>query len=279
MTSNIRSFRMWLLTLGAVIVCLGIVHTVVVADEDGNADFFIHLPAIVKEEIPVFCGTQPLLLAPDDGAVLDTLNPTFRWTNTNDPDASQVRRELATDAAFQNIVSITTTGPSDGEREFTYIWRNLDAATVYYWRMVITCGSVDGPPSETRSFTTGSGGTILPAPSLISPADNSTVTLPVTFSWQPVAGTIEYLLTVTYPFGGQTIFQVDDTSFVWPYFDAGESYTWHVAARNSYAIGVPSEERTFTISTALNSLQPPLAATPAVPVAEDGDGNRLFESR
>lgn len=250
MMRKVRRVLRLSVVVSVVVLLAGAVHTLVVADE--VEDSIVYLPAIYRVPAPGFCATRPVLLAPENGATLDTLIPLYRWTNTNDPAATIVVQEVATDPSFVNVVSAFSTGLSEGEAELRNVYQNLEPATTYYWRMALHCDDgewpwVEGPWSETWSFTTGSGGTILPAPSLISPADGSTVAV-AAFSWQPLLGAVEYILTIRPENGGDMYFHVTEPSFQWLYADLGKSYTWTVAARNDYALGTPSVERTFTVA-------------------------------
>ncbi len=87
-------------------------------------------------------------------------------------------------------------GSFDEER---YDETNLDPATTYYWKVWLRCGEIESPHSEVWSFTTGSDGTILPAPTLLSPADGSEIwsdDLPVKLQWSEVTGAAEYEVTI-----------------------------------------------------------------------------------
>jgi len=104
------------------------------------------------------------------------------------------------------------------------------------------------------SFTSGSGGTILPPPTLVAPADGSTLaSLPVTFQWLPVDGTIEYKVT----WGKASEPNIRYTDWVtgtqlttdWhidPSIAYDIVYEWYVSARNDYAIGQSSDIWQFT---------------------------------
>jgi hypothetical protein len=118
---------------------------------------------------------------------------------------------------------------------------NLNPDTTYYWRTWHVCGDVDGPYTETWSFTTGSGGVILPAPNLITPADGSILTsLPETFKWTSVSGAIDYVIEAQ---GSSRwlLFQTTETQIDIGSLDPDTTYDWWVAAGNDYAIGDDSD--------------------------------------
>jgi hypothetical protein len=138
------------------------------------------------------------------------------------------------------------------------MWYNLEPSTVYYWRVgaVYNDDYANADWSEEWTFTTGAaGGTILPAPVLLSPANNSTITTSyITFIWQPVAGAIEYSVTLHaldkdrwLGFGNtpNSQLEIKISDFVGSY---GYNYEWTVEARNDYAWSSASESWKFTYS-------------------------------
>lgn len=131
--------------------------------------------------------------------------------------------------------------------QFRFPW-NFQPATTYYWRAWLLCGEIAGPYSEVWSFTTGSGGTILPAPTLIAPANGSTLpSLSVTLQWSAVDGAVEYLVHWRKAGeGGYTYSWVTDTQKEIRWLEPQTSYEWWISARNDYAIGNDSETWQFT---------------------------------
>jgi len=134
-----------------------------------------------------------------------------------------------------------------GGGEFTWkIFSNLAPATTYYWRAETKCGNSAQAYSEVRSFVTGSGGEILPAPGLLSPLDGSTTaSTVVTFEWSPVPGAESYLLS--YQAEGSYWFDVPvaDTQST-HILQTNKNYTWNVKALNAYGVGVTSVDWHFT---------------------------------
>jgi hypothetical protein len=137
----------------------------------------------------------------------------------------------------------------------------------YYWRAWLVCDKTTGPYSRVWTFTTGSGGTILPAPKWITPAaDGITVPAParragiivvtpvaagslcddaitvpvgsVHLQWSAVDGATKYLLQ----FGeaseaGHPVVWIDGTQYTIYAGSSNTCYVVSVAARNDYAIG------------------------------------------
>ena len=88
----------------------------------------------------------PMLSMPADAAVDVEFRPAFSWTGTG---AQSYRFELATDAAFANVVLDTVVATTTLAPGF-----DLDSSTVYYWRVSASniCG--DSADSAVFSFTT-----------------------------------------------------------------------------------------------------------------------------
>lgn len=159
------------------------------SDEMSNA---VYLPAVFNN---LRCRTRPTLINPPDGSNLDTLLPAFTWDCHSEPDVTYAVLEIARDPDFSQWRTQTWFGPAQGVIKDWRLTRNFDPATTYYWRAWLQCGEVRGPYSEAWSFITGSGGTLLPAPPLVAPANGSTTTsTTVTLQWSPVDGAIEYVL-------------------------------------------------------------------------------------
>jgi len=218
------------------------------------------LPSAVPLYLPLAfksyagCTTLSMLLSPADGSTPNTLIPLFRWNDGNDPNSTSVRLQVAKDRAFEVDQWMLQTSRR-GEQEFRFE-NNLDAATTYYWRAYVMCGDTIGPYSETWSFTTGLGGTVLPAPALVAPPNGST--LPgetTTMEWAPVSGAAGYLQhyrkagTLGYSYNWVT-----ETHQPAGRLSPGTTYEWWIAAWNDYAIGAESERWQFTAPAAASSI-------------------------
>ncbi len=215
------------------------------ADITFTPAFTTYLPAVFKGYGG--CSTIPTLIGPTNGSNLSTLIPLFQWDSGNDPNATVLRLRVAKDPDFTQGVWSLWYGRGTGVGEFRFS-RNLDPATTYYWRAWLLCGDTEGPYSDVWSFTTGSGGTILPAPTLVAPGNGSTVpTTTVTLQWSPVSGTVEYLVRWReVGQGGYTYNWVTETQTTISWLSANTTYEWWVSARNDYAIGADSETWQFT---------------------------------
>jgi hypothetical protein len=236
----------------------------------------IYLPAAFRNY--GVCSTIPTLLSPANGSSLNTIAPLFRWDNGNNPSATTLRLQVARDSGFtQSVWSLWSSGTS-GVIEFRFP-RNLDPATTYYWRAWLMCGDAQGPYSEVWSFTTGSGGTILPAPALVAPINGSTVpTTTVTLQWSSVSGAVEYLVHWRQVGqGGYNYRWVNDTQTTISWLSTNTTYEWWISARNDYAIGTDSETWQFTTPVGSSSVS--LQNLNRNSVVEDGSATIVFEGR
>ena len=204
----------------------------------------VFAPLITK---PVTCSGVPTLVAPGNGSQLNTIMPEFKFNDGKFPGVTNLRVTVSPSSLFEyTIGSLWTSGQSG-----LHTWRfphNFNPSTKYYWRAYVMCGDVVGPYTETWSFTTGAGGTILPAPALLSPANGSTLAgTTTTLQWSPVNGAVEY-----YVFWGQA--GSYSHSFTWTanpqilidYLSTMTTYEWYVYARNDYGLGNQSAKWQFS---------------------------------
>ncbi len=237
-----------------------------------RSEFRVYLPLVFENYVA--CSTIPILLSPANGSNPSTIAPLFRWDNGNDPSATSVRMLLARDPDFTQTVRSLSSSNSAGVQEFRFS-DNLAPATTYYWRVWLECDGIQGPYSEVRSFTTGAGGTILPAPALVAPGNGSSVPdMPVTLDWSSVSGAVEYLVHWRKVGDlGSYYYWVDDTQVI-PWLSPSTTYEWWASARNEYAIGTDSEIWQFT--TPAGALSSP--AENQNFVLEDGTTYQILET-
>lgn len=103
-------------------------------------------------------------------------------------------------------------------------------------------------------FNSGpAGGTILPSPILISPANGGSISPsnPI-LNWNAVAGAVAYHITLhdmdrDYWYGIDVT--TPPTNLAWPPLDPITHYEWYVEARNNYAWGTSSAIWQFTTTT------------------------------
>jgi hypothetical protein len=223
------------------------------------------------------CLTAPTLLGPPDGGTLDTRIPLLQWDSGNNPNATAVHLEIWRDPELTDwAYGFGSSYDTQGVHEFR-LNMNLDPATTHYWRGYLTCGITQGPYSALWSFTTGSGGTILPAPELIAPANGTT--LPGTTAiveWSPVAGAVEYW--VWFSGGGSDrgtpTWDTQDTLSLSP----NTTYEWWVQARNDYALGTESDHWQFTTGASASSL-PSDPSSPYYIYGQSEDTTTIFEEQ
>jgi hypothetical protein len=211
--------------------------------------FSLSLPLIMTGPRP--CSVPPTLVSPANGSSLNTLIPMFEWNSGNDPSATQFMMYVAHDPGFTQVVSSLGYGSGQGPGNNRF-WTNFDPASTYYWRAWLMCGEgIESPYSEVWTFTSGSGGTILPAPDLVAPANGTLLPgIDTTLQWSAVAGAVEYQVQWRKTGGGGYV-QFTNSLQYNPYaLIAGSSYEWWSAARNDYAWGPNSALWNFTTGTA-----------------------------
>ena len=205
----------------------------------------------------------PTLISPVDNSALNTLIPVlvFQVGVSNVPISPRV--QLSLDTSFSQSTGALYCGWT--ENEFShFLYSNLRSGTRYYWRARSAYGNACnnpnaewGPWSSVFSFVTGSGGTFLPGPQLLSPPNNSWVPdRKPTFTWQTVPGALGTA------FHGQMVSLPDNSWGVYwwstvstysrPWFDLdlNQPYEWWVQFRNDYAWGQNSVRWRFTVGTA-----------------------------
>jgi hypothetical protein len=202
------------------------------------------------------CLTVPTLLAPADGATLTTIAPLFQWNLHTDPAATGMYMQVSLNAGFSSLVTSMNSSQQTGVG--SYRWGdNFAPATTYYWRARLVCGGEYSLYSEPRSFTTGSGGVLLPAPAPVAPFDGATVPLgsrPARLSWSPVAGAEEYQVErIVVGQLGSYIYYRTETDLDLYYLDENTTYEWWVKARNAYGYGSESAPRQFRQNLVLES--------------------------
>ena len=200
----------------------------------------IYLPLVMKP-----CG-KPNLISPENAAQLDTLIPSFNFEIPPLTTQILVILEISKEPDF-SIMVYSMGGYTSGG---TFIWQpfsNLESGTNYYWRVKSDCGNSMVCYSDTRSFTTGSTGEILPAPVLLSPEDETTTSsTQVVFDREDVSGALEYAILYQVQSSYWTLVYVTDSTMT-RNLQANTTYNWYVQAVNDYAYGAMSDVWTFTM--------------------------------
>lgn len=205
-----------------------------------------YLPIVMKNRKA--CLTVPVLLAPPKGSELDNLIPLFEWDSGIDENASQYFMQVSLNPEFTSVVNQVYYGKGQGYGSFR-LFSNLQPSTTYWWRGKVICDNQPSPYSEAWSFTTGHDGVLPPAPTLVSPSNESTITSTnVVLQWTAVSGAGEYEVFLQRGNGGNQVYRLNDTQksvSVSP----GYTYTWWVIARNDYAYGDSSEKWKFNTAS------------------------------
>jgi len=214
----------------------------------------IYLPVVMGIFNPTLPPTGPLppvQVAPPNGAILDTISPSFSINNSAIGQSAQANLQYAPVPDFTSGASEFGFGVFHGVVTAPLFW-NLNEGTTYYWRVRSSLDGVNwGEWSEVWSFITASGGTLPGAPTLISPTNQSTVSsLRPTLTWSLVSGATNYAITI----GGWTWFSTLNESPVIFDLDLNATYRWSVSARNGYGWGAQSNEWAFTTPFAQNTV-------------------------
>jgi hypothetical protein len=210
----------------------------------------------------------PQLVSPANQSQLDTLLPTLRVNTNISGVETSVRYEYSIYPDFRpgdggmGVSGPRTTPEWSFQLGSAFSGSNLQPNTVYYWHARTGYGNwqspsiVWGPYSPTWEFTTGSNGTILTGPELVSPPTNSDVyTLRPTLRWQSLPGA-QGFFTLALPVGGGpgygwyfNDFIVNSVQFFVD-LPVNSSWDWSVRLRNAYAWGAQSELWRFTVRQA-----------------------------
>ncbi len=246
--------RATLLTLLGLVTCIALIftgslvtHSTSRASAQGGT-YSVFLPLVYG---PVSCTVAPKLLGPSNGSQTGTLTPLFQWVPINDPQATSMTIQVATDGSFSNasLVAQVSFDPSSAiwTTGQTRLPGNLNPSTVYDWRILLTCGAGQTLASASWSLTTaGPNGPLLPAPNLVSPPFGAMQQSPdsLTLVWQSVPGAIDYLV-VWFPAGSNAVnftYVADTQTGTNQQVTIGSlapntEYQWYVQARNYYADG------------------------------------------
>ncbi len=198
------------------------------------------------------CLTSPTLLTPTNGAQLDTLIPTFWWDNGIYPNADRIRIQIAADPQMGiKVKSFSGSHPAAGPVSYSFS-SNFSPGTTHYWQAYFECdGGIQSPYSEIWSFATGSGGTILPPPTLKTPANGTVLTNnAATLEWNPVGGAAAYIVSYRPTGESWSIIQTTiDPQAEIDNLQSATTYEWWVKVRNDYGYSEDSEKWQFTTPT------------------------------
>jgi hypothetical protein len=216
----------------------------------------------------------PTLSSPADAATIDTVSPTFDWSDS--PYATGYRIQVSTSSTFSTMFLNTTVTPST----FTMpTWQKLATSTTYYWRIQGFNQFGSGGFSTVLSFTTPAAPPPpqLPvAPTLTSPGEAIGGTPPTIssllppFDWEAQSDATGYRiqLSKSSTFSTTVVNSTTTTdSFTlasWQSLTPNTQYWWRVQATNSVGTGPWSTVFTFmTPAQATTPLPAPTLTSPA----------------
>jgi hypothetical protein len=196
----------------------------------------------------------PALLTPADDASVDTLIPNHSWERM--PETYEYRIEVASTSTFNSPITVhILTDPSRSGPVTFYDNDNLNPNSTYYWRVASVCEETNtrGVFSEVRSFVTGSGGTLLDPPALLSPSNQATVgSIRTSFGWAAVSNALRYQIRFYKSASAaasddwfRSITGMTGTTSI-ATFDPETTIYWRMNTGTSYGWGSLSEIRSFT---------------------------------
>ena len=192
----------------------------------------------------------PTINSPKNSMQVNTLVPDFLWNGTG---TTRYHLQIAIDDTFSNKIYDTTWGGLVGESISLALSFNLDANSVYYWRVSSVCRDYSmGAYSETADFSTADlVGPFIDPPAMIAPVDGEVVPgLKVIFSWENAQGATGWQLRLY-----ETLNDVqNDWPFSWVWsdnwdtstdwiFDTVGTYYWRFKVRDNVAWGTLSPTR------------------------------------
>ena len=199
--------------------------------------------------------TQTTLRSPGDGAKV-SLPVTFDWDDV--PNATSYNLYVITPTRDEPLNLVGTTSKS----EFTATTLPSGATS---WFVQATAAGCTPTESAHNAITILAGNCPTNAATLISPANNSTVSSnTVDFDWSDVAGASGYRLVVSFNDGSATPIGAPSDSHFSANLPAG-TYTWHVDALfGTSCPSTTSSSFTFTVPAAQAcTTTPPTIVSPA----------------
>ena len=185
------------------ITTVGVAAGVYPIQIDGTASGAADKTTTAQLSVHTGAPTVPTLASPADAATGQLLRPTFTWTGS---DTDSYTLDVATDAAFANIVStqtvtVTTATPN----------ADLAASTTYYWRVTPANACSGGNPSAAFSFTTAN--LVCASPALAIPDNNPAgVTSTLTVADTSVLSSLDLQIKATHTYVGDLKFTLSNGS-------------------------------------------------------------------
>lgn len=200
----------------------------------------------------------PQLISPANNATGVSCKPQLRWNLVSNAVSYdlQVSKYMNFTIKVVDVQSLTVTAYT--------LTKSLEGSTKYYWRVMARRPGETSQWSVVRNFTTGScgddgDGGALPAPSLISPVNNTTWTQSVypAFQWQAVTGASSYTLQISKSstdFTGSNLVKSATAYNTYYYSDTAlsncTSFYWRVRAVDNGTAGSWSSVWKFTVQVA-----------------------------
>ncbi len=211
----------------------------------------------------------PNPVSPANGAVNQPTTLTLLWSSVSG--ASSYSLEVATDAAFNNIV-VNQSGLSNTYYQVT----NLSNGITYYWRAGASSLILFSGWSSTWNFTTIPATVVLTPPMLISPVNGAIRQLTtLTFKWDSTANAVSYNLVIAtdslYHSIAQAKYNITTTSEQITGLQKSTIYYWHVNAVSQQDTSLFST--TWNFQTYSDSVYTPIPSVPTLLSPADNSTN------
>jgi hypothetical protein len=210
------------------------VHWAVKATASGCTGF-ISAPFVFNTSCPTIL---PKLLTPANGATFqEGTSIPFSWTDVDN----------ALGSVFEYSSNGGNTWQTLGERSTARGRSATFAVGTWLWRIRADYpGSCQPRTSAPQTFVVTSTACNNSAPTLVTPLDGTTHTLPLTFTWTAPAAGKTFLIFVSGPNGTSQVGTTTGNSFVLNTLDPG-TYQWYVLAKFDNCPDVESARRTVII--------------------------------
>jgi len=183
------------------------------------------------------CPPPATLLSPANGAAGVTSPVSLQWS------------AVANATSYDVSISVDgNPGAITGSTSGTSLFINLPSGSITWFVVahVPNCGDLTSATSQ-FTITPGANCGAHAAPTLMAPAQNATVTSPVTFSWQPVPEAIGYRLFVSVNGAADVDFGATDGATALTHDVASGSVTWVVDALFNGCPSTRSARGGFTV--------------------------------
>jgi hypothetical protein len=186
------------------------------------------------------------LTAPANNSTASS-TPTLSWSSSS-PAADKYQLHVST----QNPPPASTSDPLINGTTRTYTFSQALPAGTYYWSVdaYATCNTSTKTSSGVFSFTVAPPACPTASATLITPANNTTVSTAVSFDWSDVSGATSYKLFTSLNGGNPAVLAVTRDSHYNATLPAGSSIDWWIETVADSCTALDSPHSHFNVSSA-----------------------------